>query len=184
MITGFRRLALCAAIGSAIAVAGCGDKTAPAAGASEGAAQADAVAASGVKPRAGRWETKLDMTSFEVPGMPANVKDTVAKQMREAGVVISCLTPEQAARNDGQFFGPRQGNCDYANVSIAGGKVAGKMTCTQNGMKQTVDMRGTYGAEAYDMAMDMQGDMGGQKMTMVMHVTGKRTGECTGDEAK
>ena len=182
MTFGYRRWALFAVAGAAFAVAGCSDKKAPAPGTSEGAATD--VAATDIKPRAGRWETKLALTSLEVPGMPANAKDAMTQQMSKASTVISCLTPEQAARNDSKFFGPRNGNCDYQNVSVANGKVQGKMTCTQNGMKQTVDMRGTYGADAYDMALDTKGDMGGQTITMAMRVTGTRTGECTGDEPK
>jgi hypothetical protein len=172
--------ALCAAL---IALAGCGDKTKPEGSGSEAAAQGDAPAlAAGEKPRAGQWQVKLALTDFAVPGMPDNLKDSIGKQMQQAGDVTTCLTQAEVDRNDGKFLGPRDQDCDYQTFTMADGRIAAKMTCTKNAIKQSVDMRGTYGPEAYDLTLDSQSDMNGTPMKMSMRVTGQRTGECTGKE--
>jgi hypothetical protein len=103
--------------------------------------------------------------------------------MAQAGAMATCLTPEEAARNDGKFFEPKNNkDCKSENFTMADGKIDAKMICERAGTKQTVQMQGTYGAEAYDLKLDSQGDMNGQPMKMSMHVAGKRTGECTGKE--
>lgn len=177
-----RLSALCAA-GAVIALAGCGDKKSPDAATSQSAAGETSASASGAKPQPGHWQVKLKVTDFDIPGMPDNLKQAVGKQMNQAGDIATCLTAEEAARNDGKFFGPRNKNCTYQDFSMANGQVAAKMTCDQNGAKQTVEMHGSYGAQAYDLSLKSNGDMNGQKMTMAMHVTGARTGPCTGKEA-
>ena len=176
----FRTIAIGALAVSALAGCG-GTKTPDAAASSEGAA-ANGKAAMAAKPRAGHWDVKLKMTDFQVPGMPDSIRQSVAKQMDQVGAVGTCLTPEEAARNDGKFFGPRNRNCTYQDFSMANGQVAAKMTCTDRGMKQTVTMKGSYGADAYDLTLASKGDINGQPMTMAMHVTGHRTGDCTGAE--
>lgn len=180
MHAALRPIELCAI--AAVTLAGCGDKK-PDASASEGAATTSAAVAA-VKPRAGHWDVKLEMTDFDVPGMPDELKKTIGKQIAQAGAMATCLTPEQAARNDGKFFEPKNNkDCTSESFSMDNGKIDAKMVCSRAGTKQTVQMRGTYGAEAYDLTLNSQGDMNGQPMKMSMHVAGKRTGECTGKES-
>lgn len=172
-----RPLALCAI--AALTLAGCGDKKSDAT-----TSEASATASVGaVKPRPGHWDVKLELTDFTVPGMPDEFKKTIGKQISQAGAMATCLTPEQAARNDGKFFEPKNNkDCTSESFAMANGRIDAKMVCARAGTKQTVQMRGTYGAEAYDLTLNSQGDMNGQPMTMAMHVAGKRTGECTGKE--
>lgn len=174
--------ALCAA--ALIALVGCGGTKTPEGASSEAAPKEAPVApvAAGEKPRPGQWQVKLMLTDFDVPGMPANLKDTMSKQMQQASDVTTCLTQAEVDRNDGKFLGPRDQDCDYHTFTMADGRVAAKMTCTKSAVKQTVEMTGTYGAEAYDLTLNSQSDMNGTPMKMAMHVTGKRNGECTGKE--
>lgn len=178
MYAALRPFALCAI--AAITLAACGDNKPGAAG--EGAATTNAGAVA-VKPRPGHWDVKLDNASFDIPGMPDELKETLGKQITQAGAVATCLTPEEAARNDGKFFEPKSNkDCKSESFSMENGKIDARMICERAGTKQTVQMRGTYGAEAYDLTLNSQGDMNGQPMKMSMHVAGKRTGECTGKE--
>jgi hypothetical protein len=177
MHTVIRSLALCSAL--AVSLAGCGDKKPDAAGHE----QAGGDTATLVRPRPGHWDVKLQMTDFDVPGMPDEIKKTIGKQFSQAGAMATCLTPEQAARNDGKFFEPKNNkDCKSESFSMANGQIAAKLICARGPTKQTVDMRGTYGAEAYDLTLNSQGEMNGQPMKMTMQVSGKRTGECTGKE--
>jgi predicted small lipoprotein YifL len=182
MRTSLRLSALCA-VAAVFALAGCGDKKPDAAATGDSAASASAqAAASGPKPRPGHWDVKLVMTDFDIPGMPENLKQAVGRQMNQAGDIATCLTAEEAARNDGKFFGPHNDSCKYQSFAMADGKVDAKMTCDQRGAKQTIDLNGSYGADAYDLTLNSRGEMNGQPMKMAMHVTGARTGECTGKE--
>lgn len=137
-----------------------------------------------VKPRPGHWDVKLEMTDFDVPGMPDGMKKAIGQQFSQAGAMATCLTPEEAARNDGKFFEPKNSkDCKSQSFAMADGRLDAKLVCTRGSNTQTVNMRGTYGAEAYDLVLDSQGQMNGQPMKMTMHVSGKRSGECTGKEA-
>jgi len=168
-------LALCTV---AVALTGCGDKKSPEATASQ--AEASTTIAT---PKPGHWDVNLRMIDFDVPGMPQQMKDSIGQQISKAGAVATCLTPEEAARNDGKFFQPSNNkNCKSESFTMEDGKLAAKLTCTNGPTKQTVDMQGTYGAEAYDLTLESKGEASGQPMKMSMRVTGKRTGECTGKE--
>lgn len=177
----FRSLALCAA--AAVTLTGCGKKGEPDAAATSGTSTASTAKAASATPRAGHWDVKVQMVDLDVPGMPKQLKDTVAQQISQAGAVATCLTPEEAARNDGKFFQPKNNkDCTADSFAMEGGKLNARMTCAKGGAKQAVEMHGTYSAEAYDLALDSKGEANGQPMKMSMRVTGRRTGECTGKE--
>ena len=76
-----------AAIGALIAVSGCG--------------KSENAAASGpVKREAGNWKTDVKLVKFEVPGMPAEMKDGMAKMMEGASGMDQCFTQEQVDKED------------------------------------------------------------------------------------
>ncbi len=175
----FHAMALCVA--ATVVLAGCGDKKSPDAAGSEAATSP--VVGKSATPLAGHWDVNVRMIDFDVPGMPQQLKDSIGEQISRAGAVATCLTPEQAARNDGKFFQPTNNkNCKADQFTMDGGKLTAKLTCESGAAKQTVDMTGTYGADAYDLVLKSRGDANGKPMAMSMRVTGKRNGECTGKE--
>src|SRR3546814_13462087 len=96
-----KRFATVAALGVALALAGCGKSDD--AGKADGTATADAGATAGpatgpIKREAGNWKTEVKLVKFDMPGAPAAMKDQLAQQLASAGATETCLTQEQAAQ--------------------------------------------------------------------------------------
>lgn len=141
------------------------------------------VAAADIKPRPGRWESQVKFENLEMEGMPAGMKEAMAKQLGEATSYSSCLTPEQVDQPDGGFFAGGADDCTYKKFSMAGGRVDAEMTCRQQGMTQAMTMAGTYSETSYDIRMESQSQVqAGQPIKMTVAVTSRRTGECDGKE--
>lgn len=148
------------------------------------------VAAGTLKPMPGRWESQVKIDKMEMPGMPPQARAAMGKQMAGAQTFASCLTPEEAAKLDGNFFQQAASGCKYDRFVMADGKLEGEMTCAggQNGgqhppMKMT--MSGTYGESSYSMHVVSQVEMGpGRSMNSEMTMTSQRTGACNGTETQ
>jgi hypothetical protein len=136
----------------------------------------------------GKWQSKVTIEEFDVPGMPPEMarrmKATMA-QFQERSFE-TCLTKEEAKRPKEDFFTGRNSQCRYDHFTMGGGKIDAKMRCGgEGGATQVMAMVGTYSPEAYDMRMAMTRE-GGPKSsagtTMKMHIESHRIGECTGKE--
>ena len=142
------------ALGMALAVAGC----------SGGGEKADGP----VKREAGNWKTDVKLVKFEVPGMPAEMKDGMAKMMEGASGMEQCLTKEQADKED-----------IASELDIAGGKIDIAGTCTANGQTVDMTMAGTMEAKKSDVTITTKGKVPtGGDMEMVMQMTSTNTGPC------
>lgn len=168
-----------------LALAACGgpevDKTnASAAEVAEAVADADGA---DLKLAAGRWESNLEITEMNAPGMPPEMAQAMKGMLGEAQTFATCLTPEEAAKPTGDFFNKDAENCTYEQFRMGNGRIDAKMTCSQEGNKMTMAMAGTYSPKAYDMAMESQMAGGGQAgMSMKMKVKSAHVGACRGDE--
>lgn len=187
-----RSKAIVLTMAGAIALAACSSQedaasgeTADAAESSKGESDASVaakVAAADVTPLPGRWEVRMQIKTFDIPGIPAEMKGMMQKQMGKLQSVATCLTPEEAAKPRGEFFQPGNDDCTYNNFSMEGGRIDASMACTQQGMTQDMRMQGTYSEDAYDIAIQTKGEMQGKPMSMEMAITSRRVGECRGDE--
>jgi len=177
MTTTLRFSALSAAALASLALAGCGDTIEAENESVESVAKR--VAESDIRPSPGKWESKMTIEKIEIPGLPPEVQGMMKKQMGKAQVSSSCLTPEEAAKPDADFFQPgADSGCKYNSFKMGGGRIDADMTCEQQGMAQNMKMSGTYGEEAYAMKVSAEGKVQGQPMSMAMTVTSKRVGEC------
>jgi hypothetical protein len=131
--------------------------------------------------RPGKWESRVHIENFELPGAPAEAKTAMRNMQDQAMVSESCLTPEEAKRPKEGFFTGKDKNCRYDHFTMGNGKIDAAMKCTGEGMAQTMAMQGTYSPDAYQMRMSMKADAGAGPaggMTMTMRVDAKRVGEC------
>jgi hypothetical protein len=135
-----------------------------------------------VRPRPGRWLQEVKFVSIEMPNMPEEAKAMMDRGGDMVHSGYTCLTPEQAAKPDASMFNQVAEGCTYDHFKMGGGAIDAKMTCTGGPQQQVSTMKGTYGEEAYDLAIDMQADMMGQPMRSKMSLKMKRVGECQGDE--
>lgn len=144
------------------------------------AIKSEAVAAA--KFMAGQWETVVEITEADMPGMPSEM----LKQMTGRKNNMShCLTPEQAEKNAEELFKKQgDGQCTYQRFSMAGGKIDAQMRCTggQQGGAAEIAMTGNYTADTYETATEMKISNpqmpNGGVMTMKAHTTARRTGDC------
>ena len=156
-----------AALGVALAVAGCG-KSEP---------------SGPVKREAGNWKTDVKLVKFEVPGMPAEMKDGMSKMMEGASGMDQCFTKEQVEKEDiaaELAKGPGSGGeCKWSKKDIAGGKIDVAGTCTANGQTVDMAMTGTMEAKKTDVTITTKGKVPtGGDMEMVMQMTSTHTGPC------
>jgi hypothetical protein len=131
--------------------------------------------------RPGKWQSRIQIESFELPGAPPAAAQAMRGMEQRAQVHESCLTPEEAKRPKEDFFAGAGKNCRYDHFTMGNGKIDAVMQCNAKEMAQTMAMQGTYGPDAYQMRMSMQakagaGPVGG--MTMKLRVDAKRIGEC------
>jgi hypothetical protein len=131
--------------------------------------------------RPGKWESRVQIEEFDLPGAPPEAKTAMRGMHEQAMVSESCLTPEEAKRPKEDFFAGKDKNCRYDHFTMGNGKIDAAMKCTGEGMAQTMAMQGSYSPEAYQMRMSMKADAGvgppgGMRMTM--RVDAKRIGEC------
>jgi hypothetical protein len=131
--------------------------------------------------RPGKWQSKVQIEHFELPGAPPEAKQAMRGINDRIQMTESCLTPEQARRPKEDFFAGSNKNCRYEHFTMGGGKIDAVMKCNEKGMGQTMAMAGTYGPDNYQMQMTMQAQGGpgpADGMTMKMRIDAKRIGEC------
>lgn len=146
---------------------------------------ASQVAASDLRPQAGRWEGSFKLEKMDISGVPADAQAMMQKAVGKVHTYSSCLTKEEAEKPAANFFGGANKGCKYDHFSMSGGKLDAKLFCTGQGAQMTMMMNGTYSGTAYTMHSTATGEMpGGQKMTTVSSMESHRVGECRGDEDK
>lgn len=131
--------------------------------------------------RPGKWQSRVRIEQFELPGAPPEAKAAMRGMHERAQVHESCLTAEQARRPKEDFFAGANKDCRYDRFTMGDGKIDAVMTCSGGDMAQTMAMQGTYGPDAYQMRMSIRADAGAGPpgaMTMTMRVDAKRVGEC------
>lgn len=133
--------------------------------------------------RPGKWQSRVQIEQFELPGAPPEAAAAMRGLHERVQVAETCLTPEQAQRPKEDFFAGSGKNCRYDRFTMSGGKIDAVMSCTGQGMAQTMTMQGTYGPDDYRMSMSMKADAGSGPaggLTMKMRVDATRVGECDG----
>ena len=134
--------------------------------------------------RAGKWQTKVTMEEFEIPGMPASAKEQMkgffAKQQNVT--VDYCVSAEEAKQPGGKFFtGKDSKNCRYESFTMSGGKVDAVMRCQGDGSGSTMTMKmtGTYTPDSSTTRSEMvvSGAREGN-ITMKARTEAHRVGEC------
>lgn len=131
----------------------------------------------------GRWETRMEVQDISIPGLPPEMKEQMQSAMGERKAFATCITPEEAKRPKEDFFaGEDAPNCRYDTFTMGNGRIDLSMTCKEGAGTRRMTMTGSYGDDAYSMAMDMSAPGRGGVMTMKATVDGHRTGECKGDE--
>jgi hypothetical protein len=131
----------------------------------------------GMNMQPGEWEMTVEMLNVSAPNMPPAA---AAALKRPPVTNRTCLSEAEAkGPTHESFTGQAGGDCKAEGFSWAGGKIAGKTTCTPPGGGKTVmTMDGEYGPTSMTMNMKTATEAQGINMTMDARVTGKRIGDC------
>ncbi|ALJ12234.1 DUF3617 domain-containing protein [Sphingopyxis macrogoltabida] len=171
-----------AVLSASLAVAGCGKSDSSAdAGAEKAGGTSTASSSAPVKREAGNWKTDIKLVKFDMPGVPDNMKDQMAKQFAAASGTEQCVTQaqvdqENAADALSKGFGE---GCTWAKKEIGGSTIDVAGTCTSNGQKVELAMNGTMAAKKTDVLVTSKGPApAGGQMEMQMQVTSTNVGPC------
>ncbi|WP_394728552.1 DUF3617 domain-containing protein [Altererythrobacter sp. GH1-8] len=138
------------------------------------------------KMRPGQWEQTMTITEFDVPGMPEEMKGMMSGQLGQTITMSHCLTEDEAAKTDADFFaGEGQENCEFQEFDRSGNRMTLRMTCsTPEGGTAKIAMDGEFSEDSYSLTMDNQvtgiSGMPGGEMKMKGQMSAKRIGDCAG----
>ena len=129
------------------------------------------LAASGPGP--GLYETRTKMTAFSAKGFtPAQVQQILAGKPE---VDRQCITAEDLAK-DNWLGNQSDPSCSYTKAPFVGGRINASAVCSKD--KRSTKINGTYTATSFNMTLTSTSPTGSATMTM----TGRRIGNCTGNE--
>ncbi|MCW3836580.1 DUF3617 domain-containing protein [Sphingomonas canadensis] len=137
----------------------------------------EAGAAPQMKP--GKWETKIEVLEFEMPGtdsMPKQLAAQIKERAMKPTTISSCMTEEDVKRPN--FGGKDESKCKFDKYEMSNGKIEAVMSCPGEGGEMKMVTNGSFEAETFavEQAMDVSGPMG--KMHTRARVSGKRVGDC------
>ncbi len=139
--------------------------------------------------RPGQYQATMQITKFEMPGMPPEALAQMRDQMQSATAVQNsyCLSDEEAraGRQDMmKRLSNAQGDCNFQNFDVSGNDVSGRMVCSgmPGGGSMTMTMTGTMTADTSDMTMASEisnPSVPQANANMTFHITARRTGDCS-----
>jgi Protein of unknown function (DUF3617) len=172
---------ICCASALAISLAACGggDK-------GKDGKVGSAEASSGpVKREPGLWKSEIKLVKFDMPGMPPEMKDGMAKMMEGANKMPAvCVTKEQAEKEDMAEQLSKQGaggaQCNFSKKDVGSVINVDGVCKDKSGQEVKMTMTGTAEPKKTDILMKVSGAApGGQgQMEMEMQVSGSHQGPC------
>ncbi|GAA4643501.1 hypothetical protein GCM10023115_14610 [Pontixanthobacter gangjinensis] len=138
---------------------------------------------------AGKWSNTMVIEKFDMPGAPPEAAGMFAAMVGQEQTTETCMTKEDTADAAKKIEEMATGSigedgCTSEKFSMEGGKIDGKVTCTnEGGGSGVMTIDGTHSST--EMAMTMTADikdpsMPGGTASMIMKMSGKRLGNCDG----
>jgi len=129
--------------------------------------------------RPGKWKTSNQLVSADMPGVPKQTADQLAKAMSQTSAVEHCMTPEEAKKPT-EAFAKDNGECRFDKFTMSGGKLDSVMHCQQPGQpgSMVMTMTGTYTPEHYETDAEVKISHAGKDMTMKIRSVSDRIGDC------
>ena len=148
--------------------------------------QADAKGGgSAVALQPGQWETTIQFSEIDVPGVDAAIANQMRQMMGQPQTNRDCMTPEDAANPARNIASGETGqNCEYSESTFSGGTIRVRGTCRPAaGGTSQMSMEGSYTATSMQarITTEQQGGPGapaGQSVRMSGNLSARRVGEC------
>lgn len=172
--------------GVVLLLSGCGSKQEPAKapGGPKSMGDVRSEAAQLDRPEPGQYRQSIEVTRFEVPGMPKDAAEQMKRMMTASQQTTICLTKADTERGYRDMFKDvgKGDDCRYSKFDVDDGRIDARMDCksAQEGTA-TMLLDGTVKPDGSDVtvAMEMQGGqqpMGNVRMTL--HLKTERVGDC------
>ena len=132
-----------------------------------------------MKPQPGEYESRMEVISVSIPGMPANMADMMRGAMNRT--TKFCLTAEDVEEGfKAAMRRSQDGECQFERFNAVGGKIDAVMICQTETGPMTMNMDGIGSPTQSDVTMNVSGDMGMDEgpMNMKMRVIQNRLGSC------
>ena len=139
-------------------------------------------AGNAIRPQPGLYRSTTEITEFDIPNAPAQVKEMMRNSAVSKQATEYCLTLAEVEKGfEESLRKSQQGDCDYRRFNVSGGTIEAAMTCRQDGRTVDLTLSGKGTRTSSDMAMTMNTDMGPMgKGTIRARTKTERIGDCTG----
>ncbi|BDW83192.1 hypothetical protein MACH24_26300 [Erythrobacter sp. Dej080120_24] len=174
------------ALGSAIALAACGDSgTADADG--DGTISADEMRdemardGANLRPDPGNYKVTMTLSKAEIPGAPPQMMEMMGSMMNNT--FEYCLTPEEAEKGFEESLTEGQDeSCKIEQFNLDGGKIEMAMSCSPaEGGEMRMTMNGNVSPTKSDINVVTQGNIAGMgEANIEMSMVQERIGDCEG----
>jgi len=138
----------------------------------------------------GNYETRVQVTKFDIPGLPAAQAQAMRQAMANATGQSArrCLTPEEAARGPAAMAeqASRSGQCTVDRYDVNGENISGHITCNTPQGRLAQTMTGTMSSTGTDMKIEQElsaASFPQGKAQVELQVTSTRVGDCPADGA-
>lgn len=126
----------------------------------------------------GQWQYQMMLVDMSSPKMPPDQVARMKEAMNRPQTTERCVTAEDFKTAN---IGDIPKSCTFDHYEIGGGKIEGKMRCTNAGLTQETNISGSYTEDSSDVTVTSTrsgapaplGDM-----TVTMNMKGKRIGDC------
>lgn len=123
----------------------------------------------------GIWEHTNTMTSAEIPGAPPEM---MAALLGQTTTTSSCITQEQLDQGAQALFDQSNGQCDFSEFSMEGGRLHMVGSCAGPQGSANITANGTYTATTYESESMVTAATPGGEMRIEATASGRRTGDC------
>jgi len=172
-------LTACAA--GVIALAGCGGGNEAA---DAGETGGEAIASGGAL-TAGQWDSTLTLEKVEFDEPDPETMEFFQSAIGQTNSSSTCLTAEEVSKPNADFFQGENSGYTYDNLTMSDGKIDSELTCIDGGTTMKVTMTGTYSEDSYEIQSTAKGELMPETQgELAMKASGKRVGDCTGEESK
>jgi hypothetical protein len=141
---------------------------------------------SAVSLQPGMWETTIQFTSIDVPGVPPAQLAATRAMMSQPQTRSACMTPAEAANPAQRMMNPESGGnaCQLSDSTFADGTIRVHGTCQGPGRPTSqMSMVGTFTATTMQATITSEvhaatGAAGPQAGRMAGTLSARRTGDC------
>lgn len=132
-----------------------------------------------MKVKPGEWQTEVEVTKVEMPGLPPAVADQMAKSIGKSTTHTSCIT-EAKASEPGELFADDSGKCTYDKFEMSDGKVNLEMRCPGpdgSNASMLMKVKGHFSADSIYATNEIK-ISGTSAIEMRGNINSRRIGDC------